>query len=351
VLDEVSSSLPAPGVARLLDSLRASSRRGVGYIYVTHRLGEVTGLADRVTVLRDGRLIATVSGAEIEHDRLVEWIVGAPPSVAPTTAADQSAAAHHTTSDVRFVVEGLTGPGLAEPVSLSARTGEIVAVCGLVGCGARELAGLLGGALVPHSGSAHIDGERLALGRAAALRDAGCGYIPGDRQREGGVFNLSTRENLFLSRRGERASSHRSVLRRGGPERRHARALAERFDVRPKGAVDRPLSALSGGNQQKVICGRAMRTAPRLLVVDDPTAGVDVGSRAQIHETLRAAAANGAVILLASTDYEEVAGLADRALVMVAGRIHAELRGNELTPEQLARLSYGTGASEKGART
>jgi ribose transport system ATP-binding protein len=349
VLDEVSSSLPAPGVARLLESLRASSRRGIGYIYVTHRLSEVTGLADRVSVLRDGRLIATARGAEIDHDRLVEWIVGAPPSAPTAPAPDRAVACTDDASSL--VVDALAGPGLAAPLSMTARAGEIVGVCGLVGCGARELAGLLGGALAPQDGSAHIDGDRLPLGHPAALRDAGCGYIPGDRQREGGVFTLSIRENLFLSRRGRLASAQGSVLRRGGPERRDARALTERFDVRPRGVVDRPLSSLSGGNQQKVVCGRAMRTRPRLLVVDDPTAGVDVGSRAQIHDTLRAAAADGAVIVLASTDYEEVAALADRALVMVAGRVHAELRGGELTPDQLARASYGTGAPERSTRT
>jgi ribose transport system ATP-binding protein len=161
---------------------------------------------------------------------------------------------------------------------------------------------------------------------------------------------MSIRENLFLPRlRGGRIAE--SVLRRPRAERRAAHALAERFEVRPSHDMDRSLTSLSGGNQQKVVCGRALRSHPRLLVVDDPTAGVDVGSRAQLHDILRDSAAAGTSIVIASTDYDEVAGLADRALVMVNGSVYAELARGDLAADRLAQASYGRGVAATDTTT
>jgi ribose transport system ATP-binding protein len=150
------------------------------------------------------------------------------------------------------------------------------------------------------------------------------------------VFNLSVRENLFIRRGGGD-----SFVRRPRQERTSALRLATRFDIRPHGRVDQPLAALSGGNQQKAILGRALRRGPSLLVVDDPTAGVDIGSRAQVHEIIQEAADEGSSVVLASTDFDEVAAQADRALVMWHGRVGAELSGAELTSNNLARASFG----------
>jgi ribose transport system ATP-binding protein len=256
-------------------------------------------------------------------------------------AERQAAPRTRRAGEPRLRVEGLIGPGLAEPVSFDALPGEIVAFCGLVGCGARELTEMLGGARAPSGGSAALDGAPLPLGRPHALRAAGCTYVPGDRQHAGGVFSLSIRENLFLHRQ-----AGDGFVRGPGGERAGARALVERFAVRPSRAVDRSLATLSGGNQQKVIAGRALRGAPKLLVVDDPTAGVDVGSRAQMHKIMRRAAEDGTVLVMASTDFEEVAAQADRALVLSHGRVHAELTGTALTEERLAQASYGAASPE-----
>ena len=169
----------------------------------------------------------------------------------------------------------------------------------------------------------------MPLGDPYALSRAGVAYVPGDRVREGAVPDLAVRENLFLARRPRR-------------ERAAATELVARFDVRPRDAVERPLTTLSGGNQQKVIFARALHWRPRLLVLDDPTAGVDVGSRVQLHGFLRECAAEGAAVVLASTDFEEVAAVADRALVMRDGRVADELSRDQLTPERLARAAYGS---------
>jgi ribose transport system ATP-binding protein len=311
VLDEVSSSLPAPEMARLADALRMARRTGVAYLYVTHRLEEVFELADRVTVLRDGRRVATADVAETSHDELVGWILGDVPAVA--------ARGRRELGDVALRVDG--------PVPFDVRAGEILGICGLIGSGSRDVARLLGGATRDPLTAATLDGAPLPLGDPFALSRAGVAYVPGDRLNEGAVPELAVRENLFLARRPRR-------------ERGVAAELAERFDVRPRGALERRLATLSGGNQQKVIFARALARRPRLLVLDDPTAGVDVGSRAQLHGFLRDCAAGGAAVVLASTDFEEVAAVADRALVMCAGRLAEEL--HELTPERLARAAYGT---------
>jgi ribose transport system ATP-binding protein len=356
VLDEVSSSLPAPEVDRLLEALRTARAAGVGYVYVTHRLREVFAVADRLTVLRDGRLVVTTEVEGLDHDQLVEWIVGTPPTF--ETGVSEPSVQARVVKTTRLRVSALRGPGLAEPVSFDAAQGEVVGICGLVGCGARELAAVLGGAAPVIDGHAELDGQPLSLGSPAQLRDAGCTYVPGDRQAEGAVLGMTIRENLFLSRRGSTAAGMpdqptpaaapdgASPIIRPRRERSRARDLMNRFDVRPRTAADRPLSTLSGGNQQKVICGRALRANPKMIVVDDPTAGVDVASRAQLHSILRTAAESGTTIMFASTDFDEIASEADRALVMVGGRVSETLSGADLTPERLSRASYGKRAQE-----
>jgi ribose transport system ATP-binding protein len=300
VLDEVTSSLPAPEAARLAESLRVARSTGLGFVYVTHRLDEIFGLADRVTVLRNGRRVVTADVDDVDHDQVVGWILG-PAAETLQTAAGRPVRALRPDAPDRVVVRGLTGPGLHEALSFTIREGEILGVCGLVGCGARELAALLGGAATPASGSASLAGEPLALGRPAQLREQQCTYVPGDRQAAGGVFSLNVRENLFLKRLpGD--DGRDGAIRRPREERDEAMRLEARFDIRPRGHVDQPLGALSGGNQQKAIMGRALRRGPRLLVVDDPTAGVDIGSRAQLHQIIRAAADDGAAVLLDTTD-------------------------------------------------
>jgi ribose transport system ATP-binding protein len=335
VLDEVSASLPAPDMARLAQALRASRATGVAYVLVTHRVEEVFELADRVTVLRDGKVRASTVVADTTHEQIVEWIVGR--AIEPQPAYVTGARNH--AGRTSLTIRGLTGPGLAAPVTIDVAPGEVLGVCGLIGSGTRALAALLGGGVKPHAGTAALDGEELPLGDSRRMRRAGCVFVPGDRQGAGAVSVLSIRENLFLARGRCQTSKDRAIIV-PSTERAHASRLASEFGVRPTGTVERPLDTLSGGNQQKVILGRALRAQPRLLVLEDPTAGVDVGSRIELHRLVQSAAAAGAAVVLVSTDFDEVASQSHRVLVMSSGCITTEIGGSDVTAERLAVESY-----------
>lgn len=255
VLDEVSSRLPGPETARLVESLRRSRREGIGYIYVTHRLDEVFEVADRVTVLRDGRRIMTADVSEVSIGDLIDAIAGSR-HVDPVRR--ERSVAPPVSKGLALEVKELSGPGLEAPVSLTAASGDVVAFCGLVGSGAQEVAALLGGAARPRAGRAILHGTPLRLGSPVALRKAGCEYVPGDRQAEGGMPSLTARENIFPGRRTASAAPDGIVVR-PRRERKAATALLQRFEVRPAHS-ELPLDAFSGGNQQKVIVARAPPT-------------------------------------------------------------------------------------------
>jgi len=344
VLDEVSASLPGPEMQRLAVSLRAMRRSGVAFVYVTHRLDELETLVDRVTVLRDGVRVVTAAVAELGHAELVRHIVGAEPNAAhpqplprPADAAAEAGAPH-------LVVRDLTTPGLPQPISFEVRAGEVLGVCGLVGSGTRELAQVLAGDEKPTGGSATLKGERLRLGRPESLARSRCAVVPGERQRKGIITGLGIRENLLPTRRDFGAWT-RLGFRRPRRETRAVREISEVFGVVPRDLPDRDVSELSGGNQQKLVFARALADRPDVAVLEDPTAGVDVGSRAVLYGLMHEAAGAGTAIVLISTDFEEVADQSHRVLVLSHGRVVAEFSDAEhVTADQLAEASYGSGA-------
>lgn len=334
VLDEVTASLPAPEVKQLTAFLRRAQRSGVGFVFVTHRLDEIFGLADRVTVLRDGKTVATARPGDITHEQLVHWIVGR--AVQRLEQRALPSRQHDNAGGLR--VSGLDGPGLAQPLSFDVAPGEVLALSGLIGCGAREVVRMLAGASRRRAGTALLDGRALPLGQPHLLARAGCAYVPGDRHAEGTALDLSIRENLFLARLG--SVTQRAALRRPWQERQAALALMERFAVRPAGDPERLLATLSGGNQQKVVIGRALHGRPRLLLLDEPTAGVDVGARVELHQLIREAADHGTAVVFASSDFDEVASEASRALVMRHGSFACEMAGGDITYDRLIAESH-----------
>lgn len=348
ILDEVSASLPGPEMQRLAASLRAMRRTGVAFIYVTHRLDELATLVDRVTVLRDGTRAVTAPVAELSHAELVRHIVGAEP-VASHPQPLGGAVAGPGVAGSHLVVRNLTTPGLPEPVSFDVRAGEVLGICGLVGSGTRELAQVLGGTQKPTGGSATLKGKPLELGKPESLIKDKCTVVPGERQRDGMITGLGIRENLLPTRRDFGAWT-RLGFRRPRSETRAVLGVSELYAVVPRDLPDRDVSELSGGNQQKLVFARALADRPDVAVLEDPTAGVDVGSRAVLYRLMHESAQAGTAVILISTDFEEVASQSHRVLVMSHGRVIAEFADPDgVSADTLAEASYGGATSAEPA--
>jgi len=324
VLDEPTAALPKDEVGRLLAAIGDLRRQGHGVLLVSHHLDEVLDVADTVTVLRDGRIEASVPRREVDHDRLTELIVGRP--VVQPSLAERAAAVARGSGRPALSVEGLSGGRLAT-LDLDVHPGEIVGVAGITGSGRESLAPLITGGL-PRNGVVLVDGQPVAPGRPRAALAAGIAAIPGERARYGLFQNLNVRHNLTISRLGRHRRWSRIEVR---PERAEVEEWIERLGIVTPGP-EAPITSLSGGNQQKVLVGRALRMEPTALVLDDPTQGIDIGARAQIHDVIERCAADGMAVLLISTDSSELARLADRVVILADGRAGATLlRGPDLT--------------------
>lgn len=340
ILDEVSASLPKPEVERLSRSLRTMRGGGVAFVYVTHRLDELTDLVDRVTVLRNGKLVCTTSMADLTHEALVKHIVGSEALAAQSLSTAQLDRSWSESDPAHLVVRQLTTHELPQPISFEVRAGEILGICGLVGSGTRELAQTLAGARHVTGGSAELSGEPLPLGSPEAMSRRGCAVVPGDRVREGIVTGLALRENLLPTRR-EFGAWSRIGFR--SPKRETSAVLqtCDKFGVVPRDQADRDIADLSGGNQQKVVFARALADRPEVAVLEDPTAGVDIGSRAVLYDLINEAAQAGTAVVLISTDFEEVAAHAHRVLVLSNGTIATEFTdARTVSADQLAEASY-----------
>ncbi|MFE0579242.1 sugar ABC transporter ATP-binding protein [Streptomyces sp. NPDC058874] len=339
VLDEPTATLPTADCARLFGVLHTLRDRGHGVLYVSHRLDEVYEVADTFAVLRDGRLVSHGPLAPYSPARLVRDIVGHEPARrAPLAAAGAAPARAAPAADPRPAVLRLDRVSTARtgPVTLDLREGEILGMVGLTGAGHMHLGRALAGVLPLLGGRALLDGRPYRPHTVAAALRSGVGFVAGNRQEEGCAAELSVRENFLANPRAAGVPWWRWT----GPrrERAEARALIERFSVRPRDS-EVPLATLSGGNQQKVVVGRWLRGSLRLLILEEPTASVDVGAKAAIHRILGEAAAAGLAVLLVSTDAEEVAGLCHRALVFGRGRVVAELAGGTLNVTELTRTA------------
>jgi len=323
VLDEPSASLPADEVHRLFDALRPLKAQGVGMIYVSHRLDEVFEIADRIAVLRDGALVGERLVSETNPEELVSLIVG--------KALDRFEAAPRPRSpEIRLAAKGLTVEG-AGPVDFAVAKSEIVGLVGLRGAGQERVGRALFGAL-PHGGEILLDGARPELGDAASAMRAGVGLIARDRVEESAATGLTIRENMFINPGAVGRGIGSALSPRAEAEQ--ARAIGTIVGLKPNDP-SLPIESLSGGNQQKVIVGRWLRVGGRVLIAEDPTAGVDVGAKAEIYRLLDQTLATGLSVIVVSTDFEEVARLCHRALVFSRGAIVAELSGEELTIERL----------------
>jgi ribose transport system ATP-binding protein len=331
VLDEPTAALPATESARVYAALRRSAERGHSVLFVSHRLDEVVTTADRATVLRDGRVAGGLSREELTRERLIDLIVGRPvprerrpsPSIETRVAVE---------------VRELWGREV-RGVSFTVRRGEVLGLAGPLGSGRSALLQMLFGARSIRRGSFLLNGTSVRFTSIAEAMRAGIAYVPQDRG--GAAFpDLSVSDNIAAATVA-RSRTHWRLRRRD--EVRDARRAMDRFVIRAR-SPRQTMATLSGGNQQKVIVARWLRRAPVLLLLDEPTRGVDVESRVELHRLFAASVASGTAAIVASDDFEELSNLADRVLVMVRGRVIGQLQQPDVSPTRIAELAFGTAA-------
>ncbi|WP_283135207.1 sugar ABC transporter ATP-binding protein [Rhizohabitans arisaemae] len=330
IMDEPTASLHRAEIERLFTVVRQVRDSGIAVVYISHHLDEVMELADDYTVLRDGSEVASGLVSEVTTARLVSHMFGDEVSLRREDVHEGGT----RPGDVVIELDRASFGGAVRSVSLAARRGEVLAVTGAVGCGSREVAHLMSGAIKPTSGTVRILGSGRGSRRAAAR--AGVGFLPADRKREGLLLDRSIVDNALLAENG---ITRRPLFHPLSATRRAAdacRRLAVKLsDVRS------PIRGLSGGNQQKVILARWLRVGSEVLILDEPTAGVDIPSKSEIYRLIRQHAVEGRAVVLFSTEYQEIRCVADRVLVMRDGRIAGEIEGENATEHRIFEMELG----------
>ncbi|MSR58683.1 MAG: sugar ABC transporter ATP-binding protein [Planctomycetaceae bacterium] len=336
VFDEPTSSLGKAEVQRLFGLIRRLQAEGVTILYVSHRLEEIFELCQSLTVLRDGRHVATRPIAEVDRDELVRLMVGR------NVASFEASSAQPEFGSVRLRLRELGSPGRFSGIDLDVCAGEVVGLAGLVGAGRTEIAEAVAGLDSGYSGRIEIDGRPVQMGSPRDAQSLGIGLIPEDRKRHGLVLGMNVRENVTLSildrfrrwagRADRRAESH------------FAQDACRRLAVRTPD-VETAINSLSGGNQQKVMFARGLAADCKILLIDEPTRGVDVGAKREIHELIAELAAQQVAVLLVSSDLPELLALSHRVIVLREGRIVAELTRSQADPETVVRHMTGLAAS------
>ncbi len=332
IMDEPTAALTGADVERLFGIVRLLRERGVGIIYISHRLEEIFELADRVTVLRDGAYVDTINVADTNEHALISLMVGRTiDNLYPKVACE--------IGEPVLEVRGLSRPPLTNNIDFTLRRGEIVGLAGLVGAGRSELAQTIFGITPAHTGSILLDGNPVSIKRPSHATSLGIAYVPEDRSTQGLIREMTIRENvslavleklsrlLFIDRPAERQLASRSI---------------EQFSIRSSGH-HQVVNKLSGGNQQKVVLSKWLAGNPRVLIMDEPTRGIDVGAKAEVHRLMSELASDGLAILMISSELPEIMGMSDRILVMRDGKIVSEYSREQATQEQIAGAMMGGG--------
>jgi rhamnose transport system ATP-binding protein len=339
VLDEPTTALTGAESDHLFDVLRGLKREGTTILYVSHRLPEVFRLCDRITVLRDGAFVGTYEAKTTEPSQIVRAMVGRDllASAGRAGGAGGAGEAGWAGKEKRLSISDLTRLPCFRDVSLDVAAGEIVGLFGLVGSGRSELLETVFGLHQASSGEIRIDGAPVRFTSARDAAAAGLALVPEERQRQGLLFNLDIRHNLVIPK----ATIASEVLIRNQRELADAEAIGRDWRIKAASVADLP-DSLSGGNQQKVVVAKWLATMPRVLLLDEPTKGVDVGAKFEIHDMIRRQAASGLAVLVVSSDLPEVLALADRVVVMREGLIQGELTGAAATEEEVMHLATST---------
>jgi rhamnose transport system ATP-binding protein len=336
VMDEPTAALSAAEVDRLFDVVRALSASGAAVLFISHRLEEVFALCQQVTVMRDGRQVLSQRLDGLVARDLVRAMVG-------RDLAERPAEAHGTPGEPLLNVERLTREGVFTDISFTVRAGEIVALAGLVGSGRSEVARAIFGIDGYDAGAVTVRGHRLRRGSPTGAMAAGVGFVPEDRRQQGLVMDMSVQQNVALA--SLQRLRHAGLIRAAAAERTMAADWAARLRIK-YGRLKDPVSMLSGGNQQKVVLAKWLGRKPAVLIVDEPTRGIDVATKAEVHHLLIQLARDGVGVLMISSELPEVLRISDRILVMREGRLMAELAQADASEEEI--LSAATGQADPG---
>lgn len=333
IMDEPTASLSDSETQRLYDVVDRLSIKGVGIIFISHRLAEVKRLAHRVTVLRDGKNAGELSRDEIEHDAMVKLMVGREASTLYQYEA-------RPVGDTALRVDGMVTQAFPEHrLSFEIKAGEIVGIAGLVGAGRTEMLAALFGIDPPLAGQVQVSGNAIAIKSPKQAIAAGLALVPEDRKQQGVVLDMSICENTSLA--CLRENTYAGAVIKRGEEKKLAKDMNERLATKTPN-YEQLVQNLSGGNQQKVVLAKWLATGPRVLLMDEPTRGVDIGAKAEIYRIMEELAHQGVAVLFVSSDLEEVLGVSDRVIVMHEGRFTGELAREELSAQAVMALATAT---------
>jgi L-arabinose transport system ATP-binding protein len=338
--DEPTSSLSDTEVEHLFALIGRLRAAGIAVIYVSHRMNEIFRISDRITVLRDGAVVGTEPTAATDQTTLVRMMVGRD----LTEMFVRDGRGTGAGAPVLLEVSGLSNEDVHD-VSFSVRAGEVLGIAGLVGAGRSELAHAIMGSTPVRSGEVAVDGRRVRIRSPRDAIRAGIGFAPEERKAQALLMHRTIRDNISLAIL-DRLSVGRFVRR--GEERRIATSFVGRLNVRTPG-IEELVSTLSGGNQQKVVLARWLARRPKVLILDEPTRGVDVGAKAEIYSIINSLAADGVAVIVISSELPEILGLADRVLVMQGGRVTGELAHEDATEEKVLALAMAEQPTDNGA--
>jgi len=330
VMDEPTAALSVTEVGRLFDVVRTLRAAGAAVLFISHRLEEVFAICQRVTVMRDGRHVLTRELAGLTADDLVRAMVG-------REVVRREAGGHGTPGDHVLKVERMTREGVFTDISLAVRAGEIVALAGLVGSGRSEVARAIFGIDRYDAGTVLMRGQVLHRASPTAAMAAGIGFVPEDRRQQGLVMDMSVQQNVALASLGR---LRKAGLIRAATERAFAADWAVRLKLK-YGKLTDPVSRLSGGNQQKAVLAKWLGRRPALLIVDEPTRGIDIATKAEVHQLLLQLARDGVAVLMISSELPEVLRIGDRILVMREGRLTAEFSHADVSEEKIMAAATG----------
>ena len=330
IFDEPTAALSQSEICHLYGIIEGLKARGKAIIFISHKFDEIFRICDRYTVLRDGRRVGDGRIADVTADDLIRLMVGRTlKDIYPKTVVD--------IGDTVLAVEGLSHPTEFDDVSFAVRRGEILGFYGLVGAGRTEVMEALFGLKPSRAGTVRLDGQERAMASPSEAIAAGLAYVPEDRQKHGAILPFSIAANLSLPQLDVLA---RGIFLDPGRERALADTFGQQVNIKTWG-WDQAVSELSGGNQQKVVIGKWLATTPRVLILDEPTKGIDVGSKAAVHRTIGDLVRRGLAVVLVSSELEEVIGIADRLVVMKSGRVTARFDRAEFSAEAVVAAAAG----------